>query len=109
MSSPSACGQSTRALRLPAEVLRLRVRQLKALGHPVRLQMVALLSQEGAPLCVCDIEAHFNLKQPTISHHLRWLREAGLVIAEVRGPYTYYQLKPEVLEDLGAWLQRLAA
>jgi ArsR family transcriptional regulator len=105
----SGCCQAPRALPLAKEALRARAQQFKALGHPVRLQIVAMLAQAAKPLCVCDIEAHFELKQPTISHHLRWLREAGLLVAETRGPYTYYHLKPQALAAVGEWLQHLAA
>ncbi len=80
-------------------------RQIKALGHPVRLQILHLLAQAGDALCMCDIEACFDLKQPTISHHLRWLKEAGFLTAEVRGTYTYYRLQSEALNGLVVWLQ----
>ncbi len=106
-ASQTVCCRPPQVTHLPEQVIRQRTYQLKALGHPVRLQIVALLAQASGPLCVCDIEAYFNLKQPTISHHLRWLREAGLLEAEVRGSYTYYCLKPEALEALTTWLKKL--
>ena len=81
----------------------------QALGHPVRLQILHLLAQADDALCVGDIEACFDLKQPTISHHLRWLKEAGLLTAEVRGTYTYYRLQSEALNGLLVWLQQFAA
>ncbi len=65
----------------------------KALGHPVRLQIVDLLSRSEGQLCVCDIEACFSLSQPTISHHLRVLREAGLVGAEQSGLWAFYYVR----------------
>ena len=57
---------------------------LRVLADDTRLQIVALLASAGSELCVCDIEAHFELSQPTISHHLRVLREADVVTAERR-------------------------
>jgi ArsR family transcriptional regulator len=72
----------------------------KALGHPVRLQILDLLSQEGAQLCSCDLERHFNLTQPTISHHLRTLREAGLITSHTRGVWVHHHINPSALSAL---------
>ena len=63
---------------------------LKALGDPTRLRMLDLLAQQPEPLCVCDITPQFAQNQPTISHHLRILREAGLIETEKRGIWAYY-------------------
>jgi ArsR family transcriptional regulator len=64
--------------------------RLKALGDPTRLRILDLLVQQTEPLCVCDITAQFPQNQPTISHHLRILREAGLIDTEKRGIWSYY-------------------
>ena len=64
--------------------------RLKALGDPTRLRMLDLLAQQPEPLCVCDITPQFPQNQPTISHHLRLLREAGLIETEKRGTWSYY-------------------
>jgi DNA-binding transcriptional ArsR family regulator len=68
--------------------------RLKALADPTRLRMLDLLADQSAhqprPLCVCDITRQFPQNQPTISHHLRILREAGLVDCEKRGVWAYY-------------------
>jgi ArsR family transcriptional regulator len=64
--------------------------RLKALADPTRLRMLDLLVQQDQTLCVCDITSQFDLHQPTISHHLRILREAGLIVAERRGTWAYY-------------------
>jgi ArsR family transcriptional regulator, arsenate/arsenite/antimonite-responsive transcriptional repressor len=77
----------------------------KALGHPIRLQIVDLLSRFGGEVCVCEIEGHFALSQPTISHHLKVLREAGLIDGEQRGLWIYYHLKSERLAELRALLE----
>ena len=72
----------------------------KALGHPVRLQIVDLLNRYGGRVCVCDIEGQFDLTQPTISHHLKVLREAGLVGFEPRGLWAYYFLRPGAIQEI---------
>jgi ArsR family transcriptional regulator, arsenate/arsenite/antimonite-responsive transcriptional repressor len=64
--------------------------RLKALADPTRLRMLDLLTRHSAPLCVCEINEHFAQRQPTISHHLRILRQAGLVDCEKRGVWAYY-------------------
>lgn len=79
----------------------------KALGHPVRLQMVDLLSRFAGQVCVCDVESQFALSQPTISHHLKILREAGLVAAEQRGLWVYYYLRPAAMDKLRLLLDNL--
>jgi ArsR family transcriptional regulator, arsenate/arsenite/antimonite-responsive transcriptional repressor len=66
------------------------VTRLKALADPTRLRMLELLIQHDTPSCVCEITPQFALHQPTISHHLRLLREAGLVDCERRGVWAYY-------------------
>jgi ArsR family transcriptional regulator len=72
----------------------------KALGHPVRIQIIDLLSRYGGQVCVCEIERQFELSQPTISHHLKVLRDAGLLSAEKRGLWVYYDLRSQVLISL---------
>ena len=64
--------------------------RLKALADPTRLRMLDLLAQQAEPLCVCNITEHFAQHQPTISHHLRILRQAGLISGEKRGVWSYY-------------------
>jgi ArsR family transcriptional regulator len=83
---------------------------LKALADPHRLRILSLLAAQppGAPLCVCEIEASFDLSQPTISHHLRVLREAGLVSVAKRGLWHYYALVPGSLASLQALLRELS-
>jgi len=63
---------------------------LKVLGDATRLRMLDLLAQQSEPICVCDITARFEQNQPTISHHLRLLREAGLIETEKRGIWSFY-------------------
>ncbi len=76
--------------RLTGEEVAKHAAQLKAAGDPSRLAMLDLIAQQATPICVCDISARFDQNQPTISHHLRILREAGLVETEKRGLWSYY-------------------
>ena len=69
--------------------------RLKALADETRLRMLDLLSQHGDSLCVCEITEQFDLRQPTISHHLRLLREAALIRGEKRGTWMYYSATDE--------------
>ena len=80
-------------------------RMFKALGDPVRLRMLSMIaSHQGGESCVCDISPAFDLSQPTISHHLKVLREAGLLDCERRATWVYYRVIPAALEQLSAVL-----
>ena len=68
----------------------------RALGDTTRLQMIHMLAEATQPVCVCDFTAAFDLGQPTISHHLAKLREAGLIVSTRRGIWTFHQLNPEM-------------
>lgn len=71
---------------------------LKAIADPVRLRLMSMvLSHEGGEACVCDLTPAFDLSQPTISHHLKVLHEAGLLDREKRGVWVYYKAKPEAM------------
>ena len=76
----------------------------KALGDPIRLQLVDVLRKHAGKVCVCELVPLFDISQPTLSHHLRKLREAGIVDAERRGLWAYYYVVPEALEELSTWL-----
>jgi DNA-binding transcriptional ArsR family regulator len=76
--------------------------RLKALGDPTRLRMLDLLAQQPAPLCVCDLTPQFSQNQPTISHHLKLLREAGLIDTEKQGIWAYYWATEEGRRMLAA-------
>jgi ArsR family transcriptional regulator len=76
----------------------------KALGDPIRLQLVDVLRKHAGKVCVCELVPLFEISQPTLSHHLRKLREAGIVDSERRGLWAYYYVIPEALEELSAWL-----
>jgi ArsR family transcriptional regulator, arsenate/arsenite/antimonite-responsive transcriptional repressor len=80
-------------------------RIFKALGDPVRLRLVSLIgARQGGEVCVCDLTSAFDLSQPTISHHLKVLREAGLIDSERRGTWVYYRLVPAALERVAGLL-----
>ncbi|MFF4603967.1 ArsR/SmtB family transcription factor [Streptomyces sp. NPDC001339] len=73
----------------------------KALGDPVRLRLLSMIaSRAGGEVCVCDLTPAFDLSQPTISHHLKLLRQAGLIDCERRGTWVYYWLLPEMTDRL---------
>lgn len=77
----------------------------KALADPVRLRLLSLIaSHPGGEACVCDLTDAFALTGPTISHHLKVLRESGLITGERRGTWVYYRVHPEVLARLSAVL-----
>ncbi len=76
----------------------------KALGDPVRLRLLSLITSADGESCVCDLTTAFDLTGPTISHHLKVLREAGLVGCERRGTWVYYWPRPENLARLSALL-----
>jgi ArsR family transcriptional regulator, arsenate/arsenite/antimonite-responsive transcriptional repressor len=85
------------------------VKLLAALADPTRLAIVTMLSGLDEPLCVCEIVPHFELGQPTVSHHLKVLRDAGLVTWEKRGLWVYYALNREAMAGISQYLDGLLA
>jgi ArsR family transcriptional regulator, arsenate/arsenite/antimonite-responsive transcriptional repressor len=82
---------------------------MKALADPTRLTMMASLWKAQAPICICDFTAGMDLSQPTISHHMAKLREAGLVESEKRGIWIYYRLRADLAVDTRKLLAQLIA
>src|SRR5437870_10094311 len=76
----------------------------RALADPVRLQLVDVLRQHAGAVCVCELVPLFDISQPTVSHHLKVLREAGIVGSERRGLWAYYYVNRDAVEELSAWL-----
>ena len=76
----------------------------KALGDPVRVQLVDVLRKAAGKVCVCELVPLFDLSQPTVSHHLKVLRQAGIVDSERRGLWAYYYVLPDSMEELSEWL-----
>jgi ArsR family transcriptional regulator len=81
---------------LPARVVDDAATLLRTLSDPTRLQMLAMLAAAREPICVCDFTAAFDLGQPTVSHHLGRLRDAGLVTSTKHGIWAFYALAPEL-------------
>jgi ArsR family transcriptional regulator, arsenate/arsenite/antimonite-responsive transcriptional repressor len=78
---------------------------LKALADPVRLRLMSLVaSHQGGEACVCDLNDAFDLSQPTISHHLKVLHDAGLLDRDKRGVWVYYRTRPQALAAVGAMI-----
>ena len=91
--------------RIPATTAAALAPAFKALGDPVRLQLMSMIaSAPGGEACVCDLTPAFDLTGPTISHHLRTLREAGLVTAERRGTWVYYRAQAGLRRQLAGLL-----
>ena len=76
----------------------------KALGDPVRLQLVDVLRKHAGKVCVCELVPLFDISQPTLSHHLKKLRDAGIVDSERQGLWAYYYVLPGALDELSTWL-----
>jgi ArsR family transcriptional regulator len=76
----------------------------KALGDPVRVQLVDVLRKHAGKVCVCELVPLFELAQPTVSHHLKVLRDAGIVDSERQGLWAYYYVIPSALNELSEWL-----
>jgi ArsR family transcriptional regulator len=77
----------------------------KALADPIRVQLVDVLRRHAGKVCVCELVPLFEVSQPTLSHHLKKLRDVGVVGVERRGLWAYYYVIPESLEELSAWLR----
>jgi ArsR family transcriptional regulator len=100
-----ACCPPLAQQRVSAEDAAYLAPALKALGDPVRLQLMSMIASAPAgEASVCDLTPAFELSGPTISHHLKTLREAGLVDAERRGTWVYYRARPGFLRQLASLL-----
>lgn len=115
---PGAAGPRPRGARccdvaprpeLDTEAVTRVAEDLQLLGHPVRLQILDMLARRGGEVCVCDLEGALPVKQPTVSHHLRLLREAGVVETTRKGLWAYYFVRPDVLGALTARVTRMLA
>jgi ArsR family transcriptional regulator, arsenate/arsenite/antimonite-responsive transcriptional repressor len=76
----------------------------KALGDPIRLTLIDVLRKHAGKVCVCELVPLFHLSQPTVSHHLKVLREAGIVASEREGLWAYYYVRPGALDEIADWL-----
>lgn len=105
-------GCSTSLVRDPlsAEQAVLVAGVFKALSDPVRLRLLSLIaSHAGGEACVCDLTGSFEVSEPTISHHLKVLRESGLVTSQRRASWVYYRVVPDALTGLSQLLDATEA
>lgn len=101
---PDCCSPVRAPAPLPAAERDRLVAVFRALGDPTRLEVYRLIAAQPDPICVCDIVERFDVSQPTISHHLKILREAGLVTVSRRGVWAYYAATPSGLDTVAAAL-----
>jgi ArsR family transcriptional regulator len=105
LSAGEPCCAPIADQRIPAETAVLLAPAFKALGDPVRLQLMSMIaSAPDGEICVCDLIPAFDLTGPTISHHLKTLRDAGLVDSERRGTWVHYRARPSMLRQLASLL-----
>ena len=105
----TACCSPLAVAPLSADQARELAARLKAVADPARLRLLSLLlAKEGLEACTCDLTEPLGLTQPTVTHHLKKLHEAGLVVAERRGVWTYYRVVPEALAAVATVLTPLA-
>ncbi len=98
--TPVACCQPLAAPSLSEGELESTATLFKALSDPARVKIVNVLSQTPEPVCACDFEPALGLSQPTVSHHLKKLTDAGLLEREQRGKWAYFSLNREAVEKL---------
>ncbi|GAA2636623.1 ArsR/SmtB family transcription factor [Paractinoplanes durhamensis] len=102
---PAPCCTPLAQERIPAPVAGVLAHAFKALGDPIRLQLMSMIaSAPGGEICVCDLTPAFTISGTTVSHHLKVLREAGLVDAERRASWVYYRARPVLMRQLSALL-----
>ncbi len=102
IAGPVACCAPLAAATLSAEQAEATANVFKALADPARVRIVNVLATSGEPVCVCDFVAPLGLSQPTVSHHLKKLTDAGLLERERRGRWAYYSLDGEAAQTLAA-------
>lgn len=86
--------------KLPAKRITQHAEIFKAIGSPIRLEILATIANHNAKVCACDFEELVDLSQPTVSHHLKKLSEAGLIKQEKQGTWTHYSIRPQVIVSL---------
>ncbi len=101
-TAPVACCAPLAAPTLNEDDAAATARVFAALGDPARVRIVNVLATSGRPVCVCDLVGPLGLAQPTVSHHVRKLLDAGLLDREERGRWAYYSLKRDAVEQLAA-------
>jgi ArsR family transcriptional regulator len=107
LNDDPCCTPSPHAL--DTDKINAQARVLAAIADPTRLGIISMLAEQAEPMCVCEITPQFDLGQPTISHHLRILREAQLVDCEKRGLWVYYWLNRPALAGVTSYLAGMQA
>lgn len=97
MRPPGCCDIPNEPVSLPASEREQLVAMFKALADPTRLDVFRLVAAQEAPICACDVVDRFEVSQPTISHHMKVLRDAGLITVSRRGVWAYYAADPQGL------------
>jgi ArsR family transcriptional regulator len=100
VETPVACCAPLGAPLLGDEEAHATAELFKALGDPARVRIVNLLATSAEPVCACDLYEPLGLSQPTVSHHLKKLTEAGLLDREQRGKWAYFSLRRDAVEKL---------
>ena len=100
-----ACCRPLGAKSLSGDEAETTARLFKALGDPARVKIVNLLATSEEPVCVCNLTEPLGLSQPTVSHHLKKLTDAGLLAREQRGVWAYYSIDPEAVAQLRALVE----
>lgn len=93
--------------RMPTERVEQLSEVLKALADPTRLEIVAILRDATEPVCVCDLTSTFDLSQPTLSHHMARLRQAGLIESEKRGIWAFYRLRADLAPQVKRFVEAI--
>ena len=105
-STVAACCSPLTAGALDAEAAETLARMFKALGDPARVRLLSLIAtSDGGEACICDLTAPVGLSQPTVSHHMRLLTDAGLVSREQRGKWAYFRVVDQTLNTISQALQ----
>jgi ArsR family transcriptional regulator len=102
VETPVACCAPLGAPKLNEEEALATAELFRALGDPARVRIVNLLATSEEPVCACDLYEPLGLAQPTVSHHLKKLTDAGLLEREQRGKWAYFSLQREAVEKLAA-------
>ena len=100
LETPVACCAPLDAPLLDEEAATATAALFKALADPARVRIVNVLATSGAAVCACELEPALGLAQPTVSHHLKRLTDAGLLVREQRGKWAYFSLNHEAAEKL---------
>ena len=107
-ADPSCVCESSSNEPLSDTDIERRVDQIKALAHPVRLKMVDVIYDRGGEICVCEFMEVFDLSQPTISHHLKVLRDAGLITSRREGTFVHHRVVPAAFDRLAVLMDRFS-